>query len=95
MVYARFIQPDTIVPNPGDPQSLNHYSYAGNNPLRYVDPSGHDPIDSYYFLLDFGHAMSGRQCLDGSTGTASIADAAKRANCNDFWKAFWNFCCTL
>ena len=38
---ARFIQPDTLVPNPGDPQSLNRYSYAGNNPLRYVDPSGH------------------------------------------------------
>ena len=30
---GRFIQPDTIIPNPGDPQSLNRYSYAGNNPL--------------------------------------------------------------
>ena len=29
------------MPNPGDPQSLNRYSYAGNNPLRYTDPSGH------------------------------------------------------
>ncbi|NOZ51178.1 MAG: hypothetical protein GXP37_14215 [Chloroflexi bacterium] len=38
---GRFIQPDTIVPNPGDPQSLNRYSYAGNNPVRYSDPSGH------------------------------------------------------
>ena len=27
---ARFVQPDTIVPNPGDPQSLNRYSYVGN-----------------------------------------------------------------
>ncbi len=38
---GRFIQPDTIVPNPGDPQALNRYSYAGNNPVRYTDPSGH------------------------------------------------------
>ena len=38
---GRFIQPDTIVPNPGDPQSLNRYSYVGNNPVRYTDPSGH------------------------------------------------------
>jgi len=38
---GRFIQPDTIVPQPGDPQSLNRYSYAGNNPVRYTDPSGH------------------------------------------------------
>ncbi len=38
---GRFTQPDTMVPDPGDPQSLNRYSYAGNNPLRYTDPSGH------------------------------------------------------
>jgi hypothetical protein len=25
-----------------DPQTLNKYAYAGNNPLRYTDPSGHD-----------------------------------------------------
>ncbi len=38
---GRFLQPDTIVPNPGDPQSLNRYSYASNNPVRYVDSNGH------------------------------------------------------
>ena len=38
---GRFIQADTIVPEPGDPQALNRYSYAQNNPLRYIDPSGH------------------------------------------------------
>lgn len=39
----RWIQPDTIIPNPGDPQSLNRYSYAANNPVKYRDPSGHIP----------------------------------------------------
>jgi len=42
---ARFTQPDTLVPNPGDPQSLNRYSYAGNNPVRYTDPSGHKFVE--------------------------------------------------
>ncbi len=38
---GRFIQADTIVPEPGNPQDLNRYSYAANNPLRFSDPSGH------------------------------------------------------
>ena len=38
---GRFIQPDTMVPEPGNPQSLNRYSYVNNNPVRYTDPSGH------------------------------------------------------
>lgn len=36
----RFVQADTIVPEPGNPQSLNRYSYVLNNPLRYIDPTG-------------------------------------------------------
>ncbi len=38
---ARFVQADPIVPSPGNPQTLNRYSYVNNNPLKYVDPSGH------------------------------------------------------
>ena len=37
----RFIQPDTIISDVYDPQSLNRYSYVENNPLTYTDPSGH------------------------------------------------------
>ena len=39
---GRFISADSIVPDWTNPQSLNRYSYCLNNPLRYVDPSGHD-----------------------------------------------------
>jgi RHS repeat-associated protein/uncharacterized repeat protein (TIGR01451 family) len=39
----QWIEPDSIVPDPGKPQSLNRYSYSNSNPLRYTDPSGHDP----------------------------------------------------
>ena len=38
---GRFTQADTIVPEPGNPQSLNRYSYVGNRPLGFVDPSGY------------------------------------------------------
>lgn len=39
---GRFISPDSIIPQPYNPQSLNRYSYCLNNPLIYTDPSGHD-----------------------------------------------------
>ena len=38
---ARFINADTIVQDFSDPQTLNRYSYARNNPIIYTDPSGH------------------------------------------------------
>jgi RHS repeat-associated protein len=38
---GRFAQADTIVPSPGNPQSLNRYTYGSNNPVLYIDPSGH------------------------------------------------------
>jgi RHS repeat-associated protein len=40
---GRFISADTIVPNPMNLQSLNRFSYTYNNPIKYTDPSGHDP----------------------------------------------------
>jgi hypothetical protein len=39
----RFIQPDTIIPDPSNPQAWNRYSYVGNNPVNFNDPTGHCP----------------------------------------------------
>jgi RHS repeat-associated protein len=38
---GRFLCADTVVPRPSDPQSLNRFAFVRNNPLKYVDPSGH------------------------------------------------------
>jgi RHS repeat-associated protein len=38
---GRFLQPDTIMQDMGNPQSWNRYSYVKNNPILYNDPSGH------------------------------------------------------
>ena len=40
---GRFVSPDTVVPVPFNPQSLNRYSYVYNNPLKFIDPSGNSP----------------------------------------------------
>jgi len=51
----RFISADTIIPNPANPQTLNRYSYVGNNPATYTDPTGH--------VADFcGHGASVGGC---------------------------------
>jgi len=61
-VLGRFISADTIVPNPQDPQDLNRYTYAGNNPFTYTDPTG-------YFKINIGKFF---QRAFGDVGTAVV-----------------------
>lgn len=42
---GRFMSPDTGTFHFENPQSLNRYSYVLNDPLRFIDPDGRDPID--------------------------------------------------
>jgi len=47
---GRFIQADSIVPDPASAVGFDRYAYVNNNPLNSVDPTGHggkgeDPLD--------------------------------------------------
>jgi len=42
---GKFHTPDTIVPKADNPQALNRYAYALNNPPTLVDPCGHGTTD--------------------------------------------------
>jgi hypothetical protein len=42
-VAGRFVQADTIVPEPANPMAFDRYAYVYNNPLKYTDPTGHEP----------------------------------------------------
>jgi RHS repeat-associated protein len=57
-LIGRFISPDTIIPNPANPQSFNRYSYCLNNPLRYVDPSGNVVEIAGVDITDIDAAMA-------------------------------------
>jgi RHS repeat-associated protein len=57
-VLGRFVSVDTVTPNQTDPQQLNRYSYAGNNPLKNTDPTGHwieRAIDIASIMHPLGH----------------------------------------
>lgn len=68
-VLARFMTPDPGVPHPLNLQSFNRYSYALNNPLRNIDPSGF--CDEYYTDdcddYDTGYPTGGTNGTSGGT----------------------------
>jgi RHS repeat-associated protein len=53
-VTCRFITADTVVPDWTNPQSLNRYAYCMNNPLKYVDPSGHFGWAAFGLFILYG-----------------------------------------
>jgi RHS repeat-associated protein len=81
-VVGRFLQADTIVPGAGDPQSLNRYAYVRNNPLKLVDPSGHQGVPPWFYNVYIWFAMQlgypdtsqlGVPALDGLTADVGKA----------------------
>lgn len=72
---GRFISADTIVQAPYDPQSLNRYSYCRNNPINYVDPTGHSWF-SKFFEQFFGTIVSIAFTFIGMPFIGAVAGSA-------------------
>jgi len=66
---GRFMSPDPFGGHIGNPQTLNRYAYAGNNPLRYTDSTGLD------FYLDCKGESDA--CHNGHAGTTTMSDGKK------------------
>ncbi|MCX5722216.1 MAG: RHS repeat-associated core domain-containing protein, partial [Nitrospirae bacterium] len=79
---GRFISADTIVPHASDPQSYNRYSYVRNNPLLYIDPTGHKFKFSKFLGnpivrgVGWAFAPGAMAFLDKTTRPYAIATAA-------------------
>ena len=70
---GRFMSKDPWAGNMTDPQSFNKYSYVMNNPVKYVDPTGEEPVSitiiaaaalAAYLVVDSG--ITPGQLLDSS-----------------------------
>ena len=47
-LVGRMMSADPIVPDALNPQAWNRYSYVGNDPLTFTDPSGHSWLSSFF-----------------------------------------------
>jgi len=76
------------VPEAGNPQALNRYSYAYNNPLVYVDPDGHLPgpwwlwaggaavlVVGGALVIDYAFVEEGRIAVKHNAATIEAAAA--------------------
>jgi RHS repeat-associated protein len=80
-LLARFLSPDKLTARAADPQTWNRFSYARNNPVGLVDPSGADSAPAG--LLEFlqsataalrdattGYFRTGMEAINQSIGRA-------------------------
>ena len=88
---GRFLSPDPNIQFVANLQSYNRYSYAGNNPLRYTDPTGYfwSELGNFFSstfsnpFMDFQLAMSLAACV-GTGGAGCMLFGLALAAFNSF-----------
>jgi len=74
-LLGQFIQPDNNISQPESSQGYNRYSYVLNNPLKYTDPSGENPLGLVIFLAVAQATQSGVQAYMNGGGAGEVWQA--------------------
>ena len=86
---GRFLSADSVIQSLGNTQSINPYSYAWNDPLRYTDPSGHsllgDIIGIVVGIIIAIYAPELRKLISGPHGRTHRRDY--RGGIRRSWKS--------
>ena len=104
-LLGRFLSADSEINNPTTPQALNRYAFAGGNPIRYIDPSGHSWYDfligAVIFIavvglafLSGGAAVAGAALVLGLIGFGVGAGVAAGMGYNPSGEDFWQIAMT-
>jgi RHS repeat-associated protein len=64
-LLGRMLAPDNNIGSGTSTQALNRYSYVGNNPLKYTDPTG-------WFSVGIGHSITQSMASSGIIGPGVI-----------------------
>ncbi len=80
-VTARFLTREPLWPATVNPKQVNPYQFALENPLKYIDPTGLDPVETDSVLIrlesgDWVGELSGRRYsdyLEGISGEVQLA----------------------
>jgi RHS repeat-associated protein len=72
-IIGRFISADTVVQNYAKPQALNRYAYCLNNPLVYVDSTGHFSASTFFKAVISGVVGGAVFVLSGGTAAPLLA----------------------
>ena len=80
---GRFVSADTIVPGPGNPQSVNRYSYVRNSPLMRIDPDGH--LDIIALIAGFSDQYTDNMTLGlHSAMNVDVAERMRSTNSTEY-----------
>ena len=81
---GRFLQPDSIVTKPANPQGFNRYSYVNNQTINLTDPTGHFSCKG---LNDYQCRIRHRKLLEANNNENGDDDPGYHAK--PWWK--WRF----